>query len=63
MIIVKAIISMAKSLGLKVAAIGVETETQKHMLSQLECDEIQGSFYSDPVTMEQATDLLQTYNG
>ncbi|MEW8565566.1 MAG: diguanylate cyclase [Candidatus Thiodiazotropha endolucinida] len=63
LIIVKAIISMAKSLGLKVAAIGVETETQKHMLSQLECDEIQGSFYSDPVTMEQATDLLQTYNG
>ncbi|MBT2989048.1 MAG: diguanylate cyclase [Candidatus Thiodiazotropha sp. (ex Ctena orbiculata)] len=62
-IIVKAIISMAKNLGLKVAAIGVETETQKHLLCQLDCDEIQGSYYSDPVTMRQATNLLRRYNG
>jgi diguanylate cyclase (GGDEF)-like protein/PAS domain S-box-containing protein len=47
--IVKTIISMAKALQLKVVAEGVETEQQRNILSMLECDILQGFYYSKPV--------------
>ncbi len=60
--IVTAIISLAKSLDLKVIAEGVETEAQRMVLKHLECDEIQGTLISAPVTAEEAEKLLQHYN-
>lgn len=47
--IVSAIISMAKRLGLKTIAEGVETITQLEYLRGQECDEIQGYYYSKPL--------------
>ncbi len=47
--IVLAIISMAKSLGYAVVAEGVETLEQAQMLNQLNCDALQGYFFSKPV--------------
>ncbi len=47
--IVLAIISMAKSLGYTVVAEGVETLEQAQMLNQLNCDALQGYFFSKPV--------------
>ena len=47
--IVLAIISMAKSLGYAVVAEGVETLEQAQMLDQLNCDVLQGYFFSKPV--------------
>lgn len=47
--IVKAIVSMAKSLGLKVIAVGVEYKEQLEVLSNIECDEIQGRFFGYPL--------------
>ena len=47
--IVSAIIQMAKSLGLKTIAEGVETTSQLEYLKEQGCDEIQGYFYSKPV--------------
>ncbi|MEJ2611589.1 MAG: diguanylate cyclase [Candidatus Thiodiazotropha sp.] len=57
--IVSTIISLAKSLDLKVVAEGVETESQRQVLQHLECDEIQGTLFSPPVTVDEAATLLQ----
>lgn len=56
--IVKAIISMAHSLGLRVIAEGVETEAQCNFLRLNMCDEIQGYFFSRPVDAARIGDLL-----
>ena len=47
--IVQTIAAMARALGLKVAAEGVETEAQRERLRALGCDEWQGHFCSAPV--------------
>ena len=57
--IAKAIIAMAKSLGLAVTAEGVETEAQLMILAEHGCDEIQGYYYSHPLP---ATDLERFLN-
>ena len=51
--ITTAIIRMAKSLGLKVIAEGVENEAQLSFLRALRCDEIQGYYFSKPVTADE----------
>ncbi|MES9942887.1 MAG: diguanylate cyclase [Candidatus Thiodiazotropha sp. 6PLUC2] len=61
--IVAAIISMAKSLDLKIVAEGVETEAQRNFLEQHECDEIQGTLFSPPVTADEVATLLKKVNG
>jgi len=48
--IVSAVIAMAHSLRLKVIAEGVETQDQVRFLRERACDEIQGFYYSRPVT-------------
>jgi diguanylate cyclase (GGDEF)-like protein/PAS domain S-box-containing protein len=58
--ITAAIISMAKSLRLKVIAEGVETEEQISFLRTHQCDEIQGYYFSKPLSPEQATDKLRS---
>lgn len=58
-IIVEATINMGQSLGLVVLAEGVETEAQAEYLRQLGCDEIQGYFYSKPLSAK-AFELLVT---
>ncbi|MCM3782113.1 EAL domain-containing protein [Neobacillus mesonae] len=49
--IVKAIITLAKGLDLKVVAEGVETAEQKIELEELGCDFVQGYFYSKPLSV------------
>jgi diguanylate cyclase (GGDEF)-like protein len=48
--IINAIIAMARSLNLKVLAEGAETESQYHLLQQLQCNEVQGYLFSRPIT-------------
>lgn len=56
--LVKATIAMAHSLGLKVVAEGVETEEQSELLHHLECDYLQGYFFSKPITTQQLLNFL-----
>jgi len=56
--IVSAIISMASSLDLSTIAEGVETAAQQEMLQQLGCDDIQGYYYSKPLSAADATAFI-----
>ena len=59
--ITAAIISMAKSLHLKVIAEGVEDEAQMSFLRAHQCDEIQGYYFSKPLAVDKvAYKLRQT---
>ena len=60
--ITAAIISMAKSLNLKVIAEGVENEAQMSFLRAHQCDEIQGYYFSKPLAVEQVADKLRSDN-
>jgi diguanylate cyclase (GGDEF)-like protein/PAS domain S-box-containing protein len=56
--ITAAIISMAKSLNLRVIAEGVETEAQISILREHQCDEIQGYYFSKPITAAEVPERL-----
>jgi diguanylate cyclase (GGDEF)-like protein/PAS domain S-box-containing protein len=59
--ITQAIISMGKTLSLTVVAEGVETQDQMDFLRQHSCDEMQGYYFSKPVTPEKFADLLRSH--
>lgn len=56
--IVKATISLGKSLRKRIVAEGIETETQLNALIEHGCDFAQGYFLSKPLSVESATALL-----
>lgn len=56
--LVSAIIGAAHGLGMRVVAEGVEHEAQLAFLAREGCDEIQGYFFSKPLTPAQATSML-----
>jgi diguanylate cyclase (GGDEF)-like protein/PAS domain S-box-containing protein len=58
-VIVKTIIVMAHSLGLKVIAEGVETEEQLAMLREHGCDQIQGYLIARPLSFQEAMDAVR----
>ncbi len=56
--IVAAMIAMAHSLKLKVIAEGVETVEQLNYVTSLGCDEVQGYYFSKPVTAAEIVEKL-----
>ncbi|WP_169051537.1 EAL domain-containing protein [Neptunomonas sp. XY-337] len=56
--LVRNVIHMSHDLGLRVVAEGVETQVQLDMLRELACDEIQGYYFSPPVSPEAFRRLL-----
>jgi diguanylate cyclase (GGDEF)-like protein/PAS domain S-box-containing protein len=57
--IVRSIISLAHSLHMRVIAEGVETESQLSYLRRHACDQIQGYYFSEPLTADAFEQLLR----
>ncbi len=60
--LVKAILALAKSLGMSVVSEGVESKGQLDFLIKEQCEYIQGYFFSKPVPSEAFFDLLMKMN-
>ncbi len=58
--IIAAIMSVAKTLKLRVLAEGVETKEQLEFLRASHCNEAQGYYFSRPLTTEGITELLRS---
>ena len=59
MCILRSCISMAKMLNMKIVAEGVETAEQMDLLKQLECDIVQGFYYSQALPKTEFEGYLQ----
>ena len=57
--IVRAIIDMAHTLGMKVIAEGVETRAQLDFLLENDCDEMQGYYFSKPLRQDELKKMLE----
>jgi EAL domain-containing protein (putative c-di-GMP-specific phosphodiesterase class I) len=57
--IVAAIIHLARALDLKVIAEGVETAEQVEQLRKMDCDMVQGNYFSEPLPSEAVSALLR----
>jgi len=56
--VASAVISLGKSLNLRVIAEGVEAEAQAALLRNMNCDEMQGYLFSKPVHAQRIEELL-----
>ena len=56
--IVNAMVSMGRGMNLNVVAEGVETQAQLDQLQAINCHEMQGYFYSAPISSHEATLML-----
>jgi diguanylate cyclase (GGDEF)-like protein len=57
-VVVSGIISLAHALGLTVIAEGVERDEQLALLREMQCDQAQGYYFSEPLPGEAAGELL-----
>src|ERR1700745_2886025 len=57
-VIVQAVVTIARALGMTTTAEGVETESQYEFLKALGCDEVQGYLFSPPVPEDNLDELL-----
>jgi diguanylate cyclase (GGDEF)-like protein len=57
-VIVQAVVSIARALGMTTTAEGVETEAQHQFLAALGCDEVQGYLFSAPVPVERLAEFV-----
>jgi diguanylate cyclase (GGDEF)-like protein len=59
--IVRAVVSLARALGMMTTAEGVETSEQQRSVAALGCDEAQGFLFSAPVPVEKVPEILATW--
>ena len=57
-VIAKSIIALAHNMSLEVIAEGVERESQSQWLRENGCDQVQGFYYSKPLSEQQLMDLV-----
>lgn len=58
--VVKAIIDLAHRLGMQVVAEGVESDTQRALLTDDLCDELQGYLFGQPLVARQVSEWLKS---
>ncbi|MGK7940912.1 MAG: EAL domain-containing protein [Crocosphaera sp.] len=56
--LISAILAIGKGFNMRIIAEGVETAEQLNLLQTLECNEIQGYWFSRPLPTKEATELL-----
>ena len=59
--IVKSVVSLGRGLGMSIVAEGVETEFEADAMAQLGCTELQGFYFSPPLTAEGMVDFLKNF--
>ncbi|MDZ4728295.1 MAG: bifunctional diguanylate cyclase/phosphodiesterase [Leptospira sp.] len=59
--IVKAIIQMASSMGIKTIAEGVEDKYTRDKLAEMKCDMAQGYFWSKPITKNEMINYIRNF--
>ena len=57
-VIVQAVVSIARALGMTTTAEGVETEAQHEFLAALGCDEVQGYLFGAPVPVDRLAEFF-----
>lgn len=57
--IISAVITLGKGFDLEVVAEGIETREQLQLLKELQCQIMQGYFFSHPLPVDKATELLE----
>jgi diguanylate cyclase (GGDEF)-like protein/PAS domain S-box-containing protein len=55
--IIRAVVALAKSLGMATTAEGVETEAEHQMIQELGCTKVQGYYFGRPLPVEEARGL------
>jgi predicted signal transduction protein with EAL and GGDEF domain len=60
-VIVQAVVSIARALGMTTTAEGVETETQYEFLATLGCNEVQGYLFSAPVPADGIAEFFEEW--
>jgi diguanylate cyclase (GGDEF)-like protein/PAS domain S-box-containing protein len=61
-VVIRAIISMAQNLNLEVLVEGVETLDQVNFLKKYKCNDVQGYYFSKPLTKTEMEAYLDTYS-
>lgn len=56
--IIKAIVNLGKSLGLRLVAEGVEQNEELDFLKSINCDDVQGYLFYRPLAVQQITEIL-----
>ena len=58
--IIKAIVTLGHSLGLKLIAEGVEKEEELEFLKSINCEDVQGYLFYRPLSAQKATEILES---
>ena len=61
--IIRAVVALAKSLGMATTAEGVETESEHKLVQELGCSKVQGYYFGRPLPVGEARELAHRQHG
>jgi len=59
--IVRTILALARNIGVRVVAEGVETSDELALLKEMDCELAQGNLFSKPLSHDQITPLIESH--